>query len=151
MELLLGSHVREHGNRVGRLAGLEFEPATRKIRRILVSADGDLGPHATGHSIAAVTHVHDDGEIELRTDIDTGALPAVGDVIVLSRATRLRRSGHDAGRLNGIELNPAEREIVSVLGRQHWWSRRLTFGAAGMDCSTPGQIRVGAAGGSRAA
>jgi len=43
MELLLGSHVREQGHPVGRLAGFELEPETLRIRRIIVSGDGDLG------------------------------------------------------------------------------------------------------------
>jgi len=151
MELLLGSHVREHGNRVGRLAGFELEPATRRIRRIIFSERGDLGPQAMTRPLVAVSHVHDSGEIELRTDIDTGVLPAVPDVVLVTRATRLKRAAEDQGHLTGIEVNPADRQIVSVFGRQHWWSKRVMFSATELDCSTPGEIRGGAPHDTRAA
>jgi hypothetical protein len=143
MELVLGSHVREHGNRVGRLAGFELEPATRRIRRIIFSANGDFGPEAKTRPLIAVSHVHDGGEIELRIDSDTGVAPDVPDVVVLGRATRLKRAGRDQGRLTGIEVNPADRQIVAVFGRQHWFSKRVVFDVAYLDWSTPGEIRSG--------
>jgi hypothetical protein len=151
MELLLGSHVREYGERVGRLAGLELEPASRRIRRIVFSADGDLGPQVVSRPPFAINHVHDNHEIELRTDIDLEVLPAVSDVFLLSRATRLKRSGHDSGRLVGVELNQASREIESVFGRRHWWSKRFMFGASGLDFSVPGEVRAVAPAASSAA
>ena len=146
MELLLGSHVREHGNRVGRLAGIEFEPSTRFVRRILYSIDGDLGPQTTARPLFAIGHVHDNGEIELRTDVDESrAMPSVASVAVLSRATRLKRSGHDQGRFAGLEVNPGDHSILSVLGRRHWLARRFKFAGPEFDSSTPGELRVGAA------
>ena len=151
MELLLGSHVREHGNRVGHLAGFEVEPAAGRIRRIIFSANGDLGPQAMTRPLAAVSHVHEGGEIELRTDIDTTVLPAVADVVLFGRATRRKRDGRDQGRLIGAEVNPVDRQLVSVFGRQHWWSKRVTLSAAGLDCSKPGEIRAGTPHDTRAA
>jgi hypothetical protein len=161
MELLLGSHVREAGRRVGRLAGFELEvhptapaasgtPASAdpRIRRIIFSPDGELGPHAMTRPLAAITSVHDDGEVDLRTDVEIAPMPAVRDVILLSRATRIRRAGRYLGRLSGIAVAPAERKLVSVFGRLHWWSRRFTLAAPEVDCSTPGEIRGG---GTRAA
>jgi hypothetical protein len=75
----------------------------------------------------------------------------VRDVTLLSRATRLRRGSRLVGRLTGIAVNPADRRMVSVFGRPHWWSRRFTFAAAELDCSTPGEIRSGPPSGTRAA
>ena len=73
MELLLGSHVREAGRRVGRLAGFELEPADSRIRRIIFSPDGELGPQAMTRPLAAITSVHDDGEVDLHPEVDDRA------------------------------------------------------------------------------
>lgn len=132
MELLLGSHVREHGRRVGRLAGFELEPAGLRIRRVIFSADGELGPQVTSRPLAMVGLVHDDGEVELREDVDVAPMPAVRDVIILSRATRLRRLGRDLGRLVGVSVSPEDRAMVSVFGRPRWWSRRFSLAAANL-------------------
>ena len=148
MELVLGSRVREAGRRVGQLAGFELEPVDRRIRRIIFSPDGELGPQAMTRPLAAITSVHDDGEVELRSDVDNPPMPAVADIILLSRATRIRRGGRQLGRLSGVAVDPGERKLVSVFGRPHWWSRRFTLAASDLDCSTPGEIRGG---GTRAA
>src|SRR5436309_2774086 len=139
MELLLGSHVREHGARVGRLAGFELEPQDRRIRRIIFSPDGGLGPQAMTRPLAAVGHVHENGEIEVRADIEVQPLPAVTDVILLTRATRVVRDGHDAGRLTAIHVNPGDRAVLSITARRHWWSRQASFDIATLDFSAPGE------------
>jgi hypothetical protein len=141
MMLLLGSHVREHGHRVGRLAGFELEPATFLIRRIIFSPDGDLGPQAMTRAVAAINSVHDDGEIELQHDA-LPPLPAVSDVVLLSHATRVRRADHDVGRVVGVEVNAADRALISVFGRRHRWSRRFALGRDEIDVSTPGEVRT---------
>jgi hypothetical protein len=151
MELLLGSHVREHGHRVGHLAGFELEPASLRIRRIIFSPDGELGPQAMTRPLANVDLTHDDGEVELRPGVDSPPLPAVPDVVLLSRAVRVRRAGREVGRFVGVDLNPTDRSLKGVFGRAHWWSRRFTLPAAGLDCSTPGEIRSGSSGGTQAA
>ena len=142
MELLLGSHVREHANRVGRLAGFELEPATLRIRRIIFSADGELGTQSVSRSLSAISHVHDDGEIELRMEGELPAMPATPDVALLSRSTRLLRAGRQTGRLVGADVDPADRTILSVFGRHHWWSRRFSLPAGKVDFSSPGEIRT---------
>ena len=53
MQLVLGSHVRDGGRRVGRLAGFELEPADLRIRRIIFSADGELGPQVRSQPVEA--------------------------------------------------------------------------------------------------
>jgi hypothetical protein len=151
MELMIGSHVREHGNRVGRLAGFELEPAGFRIRRIIFSPDGELGPHAVMRPLAHINLVHDDGELELRLNPDVPPLPAIPDVVLLSRAVRLRRGAREIGRFVGVDANLADCSVTKVFGRHHWWSRRFSVPAAGLDCSTPGEIKAGASGGTRAA
>ena len=108
MELLLGSHVREAGRRVGRLAGFELEPASRCIRRIIFSPDGELGPQAMTRPLAAISSVHDDGEVDLHPETDTTPMPVVRDVILLSRATRISRGGRQLGRFCGVAVDAAE-------------------------------------------
>jgi hypothetical protein len=143
MELQLGSHVREAGRRVGRLAAFELEPLDRRIRRIIFSPDGELGPQAMMRPLAAISSVHDDGEVDLRTEVDLSPMPAVRDVILLSRATRILRAGRQLGRLSGVAVDARDRTLVSVFGRPHWWSRRFTLPASDLDCTTPGEIRGG--------
>ena len=139
MELLLGSHVREQGHPVGRLAGFELEPETLRIRRIIFSGDGDLGPHAHTRALEAVASVSDGG-IAL-TSIQSAPLPAVHDVVLLSRATRVYRWDRDASRLAGIDVNLKDRVLAAALGRAHWWSRRFSLPSKTIDWSTPGEIR----------
>jgi hypothetical protein len=169
MELLIGSHVREHGKRVGRLAGFELEPATRRIRRIIFSPNGELGPQAGTRPLSAISPVSSGSggaDIDLRTGADTIAKPrgsagidaidaidAVGvidaidgreatDVVLLSRATRLKQDGREIGRLIGLDVSLTGRQLASVFGRAHWWSKRASFAAADLDCSIPGEISV---------
>jgi hypothetical protein len=151
MDLLIGAHVREHGHRVGRLAGFEIEPVGLNIRRIIFSPDGELGQHAMTRPIASLDVTHDDGEIELRSDAATSAPPPSTDVVLLSRAVRLRRAGREIGRFVGLAIEPDDHRLIEVFGRPHWWSRRLSLPAAGLDCSTPGEIRSGSSGGTQAA
>jgi hypothetical protein len=149
MQLLLGSHVRENGRRVGRLAGFEFEPATGKIRRIVFSPDGDLGPQAHTRPLTMVAT--EESDVQIRAAAEPPAMPAVRDVILLSASTRVRRAGHEIGRLAGVGVNEADRTLTEVLGRAHWWSRRFSLQARAVDCSTPGEIRVSTSGDTRAA
>lgn len=150
MELLLGSHVREQGHPVGRLAGFELEPETLRIRRIIYSGDGDLGPHAHTRALDAVASVSDGGDIALApiqsapllaVPIPSAPLPEVHDVVLLSRATRVYRWGRDASRLAGIDVNLKDRVLAAALGRAHWWSRRFSLPSKTIDWSTPGEIR----------
>jgi hypothetical protein len=151
MQLVLGCHIRDGGRRVGRLAGFELEPSNLRIRRMVYSPDGELGPQVRSQPLEAIASVHDDGEIELKRDVPIAPMPVVSDVVLLSRSTRLRRGTRLVGRLSGVEVEQSDRRIVSVFGRPHWWSRRFTFAAAELDCSTPGEIRSGAPSGSRVA
>jgi hypothetical protein len=109
---------------------------------MFVSRDGELGPQADIRPLAAIGHVHDNGEVELRIDVEGAPLPPVRYVLLLSRSTRLFRDRDDAGRLVGVEINPADRGLMTVFGRTHWWSRRVSLDATGIDCSTPGELRA---------
>jgi hypothetical protein len=140
MELQLGSHVLEHGNRVGRLAGFELEPAERRIRRIIFSPDGDLGQQALTRPVTAIASVRG-RTIALRDQTDLDPLPAVSDVVLLSRATRVIGADNEPARLIGVTIDLPGRALVSVSGRRHWWSGRTTIAAGDLDCSMPGELR----------
>jgi hypothetical protein len=149
MELLLGSHVREHGHR-WRLAGIEVEPADLRIRRLIVSPDGELGPQAVTRPLSAIATVHR-GTIELRPPSALPPLPAVQDVILLSRSTRFCSGEHENGRLLGVDADPNSRQVLSAFGRFHWWSRRATIASPRIDVSSPGEVRERRSGDTRAA
>jgi sporulation protein YlmC with PRC-barrel domain len=141
MELLLGAHVREYGDRVGRLAGFELELTTLRIRRILVSPDGALSAQTTAHLLHSVAHVHDRGEIELRADVEAPPMPSVSDVVTLGRDTRMTDSGREAGKLVGIEVDAGESKLVSAFVRHGWLARRTEVPAKQIDFSKPGELR----------
>src|SRR5712691_9219480 len=134
MQLLLGSHVRESGRRVGQLADFELEADTLKIRRIIFSPDGNLGPQAHTRPLSLVVSGSDAGEVRIDADAAPPPTPAVRDVILLSAATRVRRGGHEIGRLAGVDINVSDRSLVEVFSRGHWWSRRTSLPAAAIDC-----------------
>jgi len=151
MKLTFGATVQKAGRRVGRVAGFELEPAERRIRRVVYSGDGELGPQVLSHPVPAIASVAPNGDVELQTELDIAPMPAVRDVVLLSRATRIERGGRVVGRLTGIDVDQADRRLVSVSGRSHWWSRTTTFPASDLDCSTPGVLRSASPPGSRAA
>jgi len=142
MELLFGIHVREHGYRIGRLAGVEVERATQQVRTILLSADGDIGSHAQSRPLTAVPIDHFAGDVVLRP-FAASADPSTAEPLVLSRATRLVRAGHQIGRLVGVEVSPDNGALTGLFGRQHWWARRLRLDGRGLDFSTLGEVRAG--------
>jgi hypothetical protein len=141
MELLLGSHVREYGNRVGRLAGFELEPKTLRISRIIFSPDGDLGSHAMSRPIQGVGHVHEDGEIELRVDSDQPDSAARDEVVMLSRASRLISGQRPSGHLVGVDVQLPDRTLASAYLRNHLWTRRFAVPAQEIDFSKTGELR----------
>lgn len=141
MELQIGSHVREHGHRIGRLAGFELEPGTPRIRRIIFSMDGELGPKAMTRPLKAVSPAHAGGDIELRTDGVTEPMPIVRDVILLSHHTLVMQPGRKPGRLVALDVNQTDRSVRSVIARRGWWPRRVALAARPLDFSVPGEIR----------
>ena len=105
MELLFGIHVREHGYRIGRFAGVEVDRGTQHVRRIFLSADGNMGSHAQTRPLAAVSSNHFAGDIVLRA-FPTSADPTTVEPVLLSRTTRLVRGGHQIGKLADVEVSP---------------------------------------------
>jgi hypothetical protein len=140
MVLTLGSHVREHGHRAGRLVGFELEPATARITRIIFSRDGNLGSQAVTRPLSAVELTA--AGVEVRSDAGSAPPAVESDVVLLSRSTRITRDGSDRGRLVGIVVDPASHRMLSISGRQHWFTGKFTAHTPNLDCSQPGEIRI---------
>jgi hypothetical protein len=139
MDLAFGTNVREHGYRIGRLAGLEMDRRTRAVRNIIITNDGTKVESAEKRPLAAVPMDHFDGDIVLNLEAEEPPVTAP-DVLTLTVATRVMRGGREIGRLMGLELSPDTGELVSIVGRQHWWTRRFQIAAAGLDFSKAGEI-----------
>jgi hypothetical protein len=140
MELLFGSQVRSGGRRVGYLAGVEGDKASRRVTKIVFSQDGKLGSHAQMQSLDAV-------RVERGTVVlggaPAGSSPsAAAEPILLSRSVRVVRQGKHAGHVTGVvvgELGAME----AAVGRQRWWTGRYRLPGADIDLSHPGEIRAG--------
>lgn len=142
MEMLFGTNVREYGQHVGRLAGFEVEPSTRRVRKIVYSGDGDLGSHALTRPFESVLVEPGHVEIHPYTSPDPSHSR---DAVLLSHATRIMRAGRQIGRLTGIEVAIGTGELEAIVGRKNWWTRRFRCEAATLDFSVPGEVRTAAA------
>ena len=142
MELLFGTHVREYGQQIGRIAGFELDPTTRQVQKIIVSSDGELGNHVVMRPFASV--LAEPGEIDIRpyTPADEGA--ASGGV-VLSHVARIKRGDREVGRVTGIDVGIGTGDVEAVIGRKNWWSRRFRVEARNFDLSVPGEVRIAGA------
>ena len=145
MELLFGNHVRSAGRRIGYLAAVDVDPASRRVTKIIFSGDGKLGSHAQTRSIEAVRA--EGGSILVQDSAATGV--TAGDRLLWSRSVRMTRDGRDAGHLAGVVLGN-QGAVESVIGRHHWWTGRYRAAAADLDLSHPAEIRITTVG-SRAA
>lgn len=140
MELLFGTNVREYGQRAGRLAGFELDAASRRVRKLIFSGDGELGNHALARPFSAV--LAEPSYVEIRPYTPTEE-PA-GETVLLGHSTRIIRGGREIGRLTGLDVAIGTGELGAVIGRKNWWSRRFVVEAGSLDLSVPGEIRTGA-------
>jgi hypothetical protein len=140
MELLFGSHVRSGGRRIGYLAGVEVDAASRRVTKIVFSQDGKLGSQAHTQSLDAVRVER--GTIILGDSRATSSPSATAEPILLSRSVRVVRQGKAAGHLSGVVVGELG-ALEAAVGRQHWWSGRYRLPAADIDLSHPGEIRAG--------
>jgi hypothetical protein len=141
MDLAFGTNVKEHYQPIGRLAGLEADRRTHAVRSLLVSENG-APDVAEKRPLSAVPADHFDGDIELRGFPDELGASATDGVVMLTGSTRLMREGHEIGHLEGVEIDPATGQIVSIIGRHHWWTPRMHLQATHLDFTVPGEIRV---------
>ena len=136
MELLFGSHIRSGGRRIGYLAGIEVDPASRRVTKIVFSNDGTLTSETHTRAISAVTA--EGGALQVAAE---GPLEVPsGERLVWTRTTRLDRTGREA-HLKGVVVDPGG-AIDALIGRQHWWSRRFRVSGRDLDSTQPGRISV---------
>lgn len=139
MELLFGTHVREYGQQVGRLAGFELDPATRKVRKIIFSTDGELGNHVLMRPFASV--LAEPGEIDIRPYTPTGDDPDTGGVVI-GHLARIKRGDREVGHVTGVDVTINSGELEAVLGRKNWLTRQFRIDGKGVDLSVPGEVRT---------
>jgi len=142
VELLFGTHVREYGQQVGRLAGFELDPTTRKVRKIIFSTDGELGNHVLMRPFASV--LAEPGEIDIRPYTPTEGAPDT-DGVVIGHLARIKRGDREIGHVTGVEVTVNSGELEAVLGRKNWLSRRFRIAAKDVDLSVPGEVRTAGA------
>lgn len=141
MELLFGSQVRSGGRRIGYLAGVEVDAASRRVTKVVFSQDGKLGSHAHTQSLDAVRVER--GTLLLGDASAASSASAPAEPILLSRSVRVVRQGKHAGHAAGVVVG--ERGAMeAAIGRQRWWTGRYRLPAADVDLSHPGEIRAGA-------
>lgn len=139
MELLFGSQVRSAGRRIGYLAGVEIDGASRRVTKIIFSEDGKLGSHAHTQSIEAVRV---ERGVAIVGDSRPGSTASVAsEPVLVSRSVRIIRQGKPAGHAAGVVVGE-DGAMASVIGRQHWWSGRYRLAAAETDLSHSGEIRT---------
>ncbi len=140
MELVFGTKVRSVGRRLGYLAGLEVDPSSRAVTKIVFSEDGKLGPHAHTRPLTAVRV---EGGSLLVQDAPGSVAPA--QRLLWSRATRAMRGDRETGRLAGVVVGQ-EGAVEHIVARQGWLKRRQRIAATDLDISVPGEIRQAASG-----
>lgn len=142
MELQFGTHVREYGQQVGRLAGVELDPATRRVRKIIFSSDGELGNHVMMRPFASV--LAEPGEIDIRPYTPTDEDADMNGVVV-GHLARIKRGEHEVGRVTGIDVTIGTGDLEAVIGRKNWLTRRFRVDGRQIDLSVPGEVRTAGA------
>jgi len=141
MDLLFGSAVVEQGKRLGRLAGVEIDPAARRVLKVVVSRDGHLGPSATTRPVEAVRV---DGQtVTIAEEAPPSApLPFRVEPVLWSRGTHVVRGSAEVGRLLGVRVEEGSGRLEAALGRKGRWGRTQTFAVEGLDLGVIGELRL---------
>src|SRR6266536_1532421 len=122
MEMLFGTHVREYGQHVGTLAGFEIDAASRSVRKIIFSSDGELGNHVMMRPFASV--LAEAGEIDIRPYTPPEESGESGGVVV-GHLVRIKRGGREIGHVAGLDIAVGTGELDAIVGRRNWWTRRF--------------------------
>src|SRR5919109_5157563 len=101
MELLFGNRVRSGSRRIGSLAGVEIDAASRRVTKIIFSEDGKLGSNAQTRSVEAVRL---EGGTLVVGEAVTGP-SAAEKPLLLSRSVRVARGGQQAGHISGVVVD----------------------------------------------
>ena len=140
MNLSIGTHVSEHGYRIGQLSGVEVDRVSHVVQHILVRGTDESAP-SERRAFAAVPKDHFTGDIALLTHPSESSGGAA-DPLTLTSTTRVVQGERVLGWLSGLEINPASGTIVAITARQHWWNRSFHARGSELDFSPLGEIRV---------
>jgi len=143
MELMFGAAVFERGKKVGRLAGVEVDPAARRALKIVMSPDGHLGPRAVTRPIEAVAAQGSRVTI-VGEPPPSPPLPFRLEPVLWSRGTHVLRGREESARLSGVRVEPGSGKLLRAFGRRSFWSKRLDVPLDDVDLSVLGELRVGA-------
>lgn len=139
MELLIGTNVREYGQHIGKLAGFELDPVARRVRRVIISDNAQVGSDAVMRPYESV--LVEPGEIDIRP-YTPSEIRHDGEGVILAQSTRIIRDSREVGRVIGIDAAVATGELEALIGRRSWWTRRTRIPASDVDISVPGEARL---------
>lgn len=142
MDLLFGSTVVEQGKRLGRLAGVEIDPAARRVLKIVVSRDGRLGPYATTRPVEVVRV---DGQTVVIAEAapPSAPLPFRLEPMLWSPGTHVVRGEAEVGRVLGVRVEERNGRLEAAFSRRGRWGRTQELPVEGLDISVVGELRLG--------
>ena len=143
MDLMFGATVFEHGQKAGRLAGVEIDPASRRALKIIFSANGHLGPGAFTRPIEAVA-VEGDRVTIVGEPPPSPPLPFRLEPLLWSPGTHVVRGREEIARLTGVRVEQGSGKLALAFERRSLWSRRLELPLDKVDLSVLGEVRLGA-------
>jgi len=143
MDLIFGATVFERGQKAGRLAGVEIDPASRRALKIIFSANGHLGPGASTRPVEAVA-VEGDRVTIVGDPPPSPPMPFTLEPLLWSPGTHVVRGREEIARLAGVRVEEGSGKLERAFGRRSLWSKRLELPLDDMDLSVLGEVRVGA-------
>lgn len=142
MDLMFGATVFEHGQKAGRLAGVEIDPASRRALKIIFSANGRLGPGASTRPLATVA-VEGDRVTIVGDPPPSPPMPFRLEPLLWSPGTHVVRDSQEIARLAGVRVEQGSAKLEAAFGRRSLWSKRLELPLDDVDLSVLGELRVG--------
>jgi hypothetical protein len=142
MDLLFGSTVVEQGKRLGRLAGVEIDPAARRALKIVVTRDGRLGPYAQTRPVEVV-RVEGAAVMIAQEAPPSPPLPFRLEPLLWSRGTHVLRGHVEVGRLLGVRVEEGSGRLEAAFNRKGRWAKTQTLPVEGLDLSVIGELRLG--------
>jgi len=142
MDLLFGSTVVEQGKRLGRLAGVEIDPAARRVLKVVVSRDGRLGPNATTRPVEVV-------RVDGQTVVIAGEAPPSAPLpfrlepLLWSPGTHVVRGPQEVGRVLGVRVEEGSGRLEAAFSRKGRWGKTQELPMVGLDLSVIGELRLG--------
>ena len=142
MDLMFGATVFDRGQKAGKLAGVEIDPAGRRALKIIFSANGHLGPGASTRPIEAVA-VEGDRVTVVGDPPPSPPMPFRLEPLLWSPGTHVVRDREEIARLSGVRVEQGTGKLLVAVGRRSFWSKPLDVPLDDVDLSVLGEVRVG--------